>query len=102
VAVYVDDIHITRSDPAKVSHVKKHLHTLFGIKDLARSNFFLGLKVAYLWDGIFLSQNKFTQEFLLQIGFANSIPTVTPFLSTVNLHQMRAILFIILLLIELC
>jgi len=36
------------------------------------------MEVAYLPQGTFLSQKKFTHELLAQTGFATSTPTVTP------------------------
>jgi len=78
VAIYVDDIIIMGSDPNEAAFVKAHLHSLFGIKDLGKLNFFLGLEVAYLKDCIFLSRHKFTQELLYQSGFIGSTAVVTP------------------------
>jgi len=78
VAIYVDDILVTGSDSSKIQHVKTRLDSLFGIKDLGRLNYFLGLEVVYLDDGIFLSQRKFTQELLVHSGFVDCTPAVTP------------------------
>ena len=41
-------------------------------------HYFLGMEVAYLPQGTFLSQKKFTHELLAQTGFATSTPAVTP------------------------
>jgi len=46
--VYVDDIMLTGSNPAEIQHVKQHLHKCFGIKDLGRLHYFLGLEVSYI------------------------------------------------------
>lgn len=43
--VYVDDIIITGDDIPFINHLKQHLHTIFGIKDLGSLSFFLGIKV---------------------------------------------------------
>lgn len=63
-SVYVDDIILTGTDVDAIHNLKAHLHLEFSIKDLGRLNFFLGIKVTQLSYGIFLSQKKFTHEFL--------------------------------------
>ena len=54
-AVYVDDIILTGSDSSKITLVKTHLDSLFGIKDLGILHYFLGMEVVYLPAGTFLS-----------------------------------------------
>jgi len=78
IAVYVDDILTTGSNSAEIDHVKKHLHTLFGIKDLGKLHYFLGLEVSYVDEGIILSQRKFTTDLLKDSGLHNSRPACTP------------------------
>jgi len=53
IAVYVDDILITCSDYAEIQHVKQHLDTTFGIKDLGKLHYFLGLEVSHTEKGFF-------------------------------------------------
>lgn len=77
-AVYVDDIIITGSNTTEVGFVKSQLNSLFGIKYLGYLNYFLGLEVAYLSTGIFLSQKKFTLELLKQSGITDASVTATP------------------------
>jgi len=48
----------------EITHVKQHLHQLFGIKDLGILHYFLGLEVSYTLKGIVLSQKKFIIELL--------------------------------------
>lgn len=64
VAIYFDDIIITGSNTTKVTLVKAHLDSLFGIKDLGILQYFLGMEVVYLPEGTFLSQKKFTHDLL--------------------------------------
>lgn len=67
-AVYVDDIILTVTHTKGILNLKAHLHHQFGIKDLSLLNYFLGIEVSYLTDGIFLSHKKFTNELLSECG----------------------------------
>ena len=77
VAVYVDDILITGSHLDDIVALKHHLHSSFGIKDLGLLHYFLGLEVTYLPHGVSLTQKKFTQELLQDIGFLHAKPAAT-------------------------
>jgi len=77
-AVYVDDILITGSDPTEIQHVKQHLDTAFGIKDLGKLHYFLGLEVSHTAHGFFLSQQKFTKELLRDCPFPIKSAASTP------------------------
>jgi len=89
VAVYVDNILVTGSNPDEVVVFKQHLHSTFGIKDLGQLHYFLGFEVAYLPKEISLSQRKFTQDLLLDTGFdiAKSIATPLPLYCTLTLDE---------------
>ena len=78
IVVYVDDILITGSNQAEVEHVKQHVHNCFGIKDLGRLHYFLGLEVSYISEGIILSYKKFTTEMLKDSGLLDLKPVSTP------------------------
>ena len=79
-AVYVDDILVTGSNPDDITILKHHLHSTFGIKDLCQLHYFLGFEVTHLPEGISLSQRKFTQDLLLETGFATAkgVATLLP------------------------
>jgi len=83
--VYVDDIMLTGSSSAEIAHVKQHFHSLFGIKDLGKLHYFLGLEVSYIPQGIVLSQKKFTLEFLKDGNLPSSRPVLTPLPSNYKL-----------------
>jgi len=85
--VYVDDIMLTGSNTAQIEHVKQHHHKCFGIKDLGRLDYFLGLEVSYVHQGIVLSQKKFTHELLKESGLDNSKPVSTPLRYNCKLSQ---------------
>lgn len=54
--VYVDDMVITRNDPACVATLKSLLDQKFGIKDLSSLKYFLGLEIARSEKGINVNQ----------------------------------------------
>ncbi|XP_021865229.2 uncharacterized mitochondrial protein AtMg00810-like [Spinacia oleracea] len=77
-AVYVGGILLTGNHLPTITALKKHLDTTFSIKDLGIMNYFLGIEVGYLPDGIVLTLKKFTKSLLANCGFDISKPTVTP------------------------
>ena len=77
IAVYVDDILITGTNPAVVQLLKHNLHAAFGIKDLGLLHYLLGFEISHLPARIVLTQRKFTQDLLQQSGHLHSKPTVT-------------------------
>ena len=76
--VYVDDIIVTGSSPAKVST----LATCFSLKDLGCLNYFLGVEVILSTAGIFLSQRKYINDLLHKSGMADTKPVRTPLSAT--------------------
>ncbi|XP_057539843.1 uncharacterized mitochondrial protein AtMg00810-like [Amaranthus tricolor] len=78
IAVYVDDIILTGNDANCISQIKNYLHDTFSIKDLGILHYFLGLEVAYIDAGIFLSQAKFTQDLLKESKQQTFKNVVTP------------------------
>ena len=84
-AIYVDDIVITSNDPLEILNIKAHLHATFSIKDLGNLNYFLGLEVHHIQNGIILHQNKFTKELLNDSGITNYRKVVTPLPSKLKL-----------------
>lgn len=78
IAVYVDDMIITSNSEEHINLIKQHLDTIFGIKDLDLLNFFLGIEITYIPEGVVLSQKKFTQELLEHSSVDCSQKAVTP------------------------
>jgi len=66
------------SDYKEIKHVKQQLKDKFGIKDLGKLHFFLGLEVSQTSGGVLLSQQKFTKELLMDCGFHLRQSTSTP------------------------
>ena len=60
----VYDMIITGDDSQYISFVKQRLNETFLMSDLDPLRYFLGLEVTSTSDGIFLSQEKYTQDLL--------------------------------------
>ena len=54
--LYVDDMVITRIDPAAIASLKQHLQFEFELKDLSFLHYFVGIELAYSSCGYLLSQ----------------------------------------------
>ena len=63
-AAYVDDIIVIGDNISIMKSFKARLHRIFSIKDLGQLNYFLGLEVTFLDNGIVLSQKRFTNDLL--------------------------------------
>ena len=84
-AVYIDDIIITSADSSVISNLKQHLHSTFSMKDLGLLNYFLGIEVTHMQQGIILTQKKFTNELLQDCNMDVSKTTKIPMPTTVRL-----------------
>jgi hypothetical protein len=63
-AMYVDDIVITRDDAIEIRCLKDNLSEQFEVKDLGQLKYFLGIEVARSPKDIFLSQRKYVLDLL--------------------------------------
>ena len=70
--VFVDDILVTGSCFALISHIIAHLHKKFAIHDLRELFYFLGIHVHYRGNTMHLSQTKYIQELLQQTHLHDS------------------------------
>jgi hypothetical protein len=64
VALYVDDLVITRSNVNLILGLKKKLADTFEMANLGLLHFFLGIQVLQMDDGIFISQPKYVLNLL--------------------------------------
>ncbi|KAD3336139.1 hypothetical protein E3N88_31658 [Mikania micrantha] len=78
ILIYVDDVIITGNHASKIDLTKKHLHTVFSIKDLGPLKYFLGIEVAKNPDGLVLRQRKYTIDILEDCGLLDSRPITFP------------------------
>ena len=76
--VYVDDIVITGNDSSEISQLKHFLDQHFKIKDLGALNYFLGMEVLQVTDGIVLTQQKFAKELIAEYHCDTLPPATCP------------------------
>ncbi|CAH9094710.1 unnamed protein product [Cuscuta europaea] len=77
IQIYVDDIIFASSNPCLCKHFEKLMKTKFEMSMMGELNFFLGLQVRQLSDGIFINQSKYILEMLkrFNIDSKSSMPT---------------------------
>ena len=76
--VYVDNIIVTRNDEREKHDMKQRLEKEFEIKELGKLKYFLGIEVAYSTQGIFISQQKYVTDLLIETGKIGCKPISTP------------------------
>ena len=64
ILVYVDDILITGNYPTLFTHVINSLAEKFSLKNCGELNYFLGIEVKHVPNGIVLSQSKYILEII--------------------------------------
>lgn len=62
--VYVDDVIIAGNNRKEIQKVKDYLHSVFSIKDLGATKYFLGVEINRTKSGTFLSQRKYILDIL--------------------------------------
>ena len=77
-AVYVDDIIVTGNNPDEINALKAFLDNKFKIKDLGELNYFLGMEVTKLPNGVALTQRQFALDLLKEFHCDNLPPTSCP------------------------
>ena len=87
------DIIITGDNISMIQSTKAHLHKLFGIKDLGKSNYFLGFEVTYVDAGLVSSQHKFATDLLADSGITSFKNVVTPLPLNLKLQSNDSCLF---------
>nr|GFC30778.1 retrovirus-related Pol polyprotein from transposon TNT 1-94 [Tanacetum cinerariifolium] len=61
------------------------MHDEFEISMMGELNFFLGLQIKQMEDGIFFNQSKYVKEMLKKFGLEDSKPTKTPISTEIKL-----------------
>ncbi|CAH9114563.1 unnamed protein product [Cuscuta europaea] len=78
VQIYVDSIIFCSTDRAFCTAFGILMQSKFEMNMMGEMNFFLGLQVKQLPDGIFIHQSKYIHDLLKKYGQENSTPVKTP------------------------
>ncbi|GJX92513.1 retrovirus-related pol polyprotein from transposon TNT 1-94 [Tanacetum coccineum] len=78
VQIYVDDIIFGSTCQEICDDFAKIMHDEFEMSMMGELNFFLGLQIKQLDDGIFFNQSKYIKEMLKKFGLEDSKPIKTP------------------------
>ncbi|KAG8472493.1 hypothetical protein CXB51_034175 [Gossypium anomalum] len=80
-----NDIIVTGSDSDAINQFVKSFNHQFSLKDLGRLNYFLGIEVTYIPDGLVLNQKKYILDLLKKASMDKSSSSPTPMVSTCQL-----------------
>ncbi|GJT91210.1 retrovirus-related pol polyprotein from transposon TNT 1-94 [Tanacetum coccineum] len=78
VQIYVDDIIFGSTCQDMCDEFAKIIHDEFEMSMMGELNFFLGLQIKQMEDGIFFNQSKYIKEMLKKFGLEDSKPMKTP------------------------
>ncbi|GJS73767.1 retrovirus-related pol polyprotein from transposon TNT 1-94, partial [Tanacetum coccineum] len=85
VQIYVDDIIFGSTYQELCDDFSKIMHDEFEMSMMGEWNFFLGLQIKQLEDGIFFNQSKYVKEMIKKFGLKNYKPIKTPMSSETKL-----------------
>jgi histone deacetylase 1/2 len=91
VLVYVDDIIVTSSTPTAVTSLLQQLRGDFALKDLGDLHYFLGIEVKKTYDGITLSQGRYTKDLLKRVGMSTCKGVISPMSSSEKLSAYEGV-----------
>ncbi|GJW50110.1 retrovirus-related pol polyprotein from transposon TNT 1-94 [Tanacetum coccineum] len=87
VQIYVDDIIFGSTCQDMCDEFAKIMHDEFEMSMMGELNFFLGLQIKQMEDGIFFNQSKYIQEMLKKFSLEDSKPMKTPTSSDTKLTK---------------
>ncbi|GJV23619.1 retrovirus-related pol polyprotein from transposon TNT 1-94 [Tanacetum coccineum] len=87
VQIYVDDIIFRSTCQELCDDFSKIMHNEFEMSMMGESNFFRGLQIKQLDDGIFFNQSKYIKEMHKKFGLEDSKPIKTPMSSETKLTR---------------
>ncbi|GJX74968.1 retrovirus-related pol polyprotein from transposon TNT 1-94 [Tanacetum coccineum] len=87
VQIYVDDIIFGSTSQNLCDDFAKIMHDEFEMSMMGELNFFLGLQIKQIEDGIFFNQSKYIKEMLKKFGLEDSKPTKTPMSTEIKLTK---------------
>src|SRR5919202_442075 len=85
VQIYVDDIVFGSTNNKLCEEFSKLMHDEFEMSMMGELNFFLGLQIRQLEDGIFINQSKYIKEMLKKFDLENVKSLDTPMATTTRL-----------------
>ncbi|GJU14490.1 retrovirus-related pol polyprotein from transposon TNT 1-94 [Tanacetum coccineum] len=87
VQIYVDDIIFGLTCQDMCDEFAKIMHDEFEMSMMGELNFFLGLQIKQIEDGIFFNQSKYIKEMLKKLGLEDSKPMKTTMSSDTKLTK---------------
>ncbi|GJU94956.1 retrovirus-related pol polyprotein from transposon TNT 1-94 [Tanacetum coccineum] len=87
VQIFVDDIIFGSTCQDMCDKFAKIMHDEFEMSMMGELNFFLGLQIKQMEDGIFFNQSKYIKEMLNKFGLEDSKPMKTPMSSDTKLTK---------------
>ncbi|GJT71375.1 retrovirus-related pol polyprotein from transposon TNT 1-94 [Tanacetum coccineum] len=87
VQIYVDDIIFDSTCQDMCDEFAKIIHDEFEMSMMGELNFFFGLQIKQMKDGIFFNQYKYIKEMLKKFGLEDSKPMKTPMSSDTKLTK---------------
>ncbi|GJV02209.1 retrovirus-related pol polyprotein from transposon TNT 1-94 [Tanacetum coccineum] len=87
VQIYVDDIIFGSTSQNLCDDFAKIMHGEFEISMMGELNFFLGLQIKQIEDGIFFNQSMYIKEMLKKFGLEDSKPTKTSMSTEIKLTK---------------
>jgi hypothetical protein len=78
ITIYVDDLIVGGGNEKEVEHVKSLLKQKFDMKDLGELQFFLGIEVIRMPEGIWLLQQQYVLDMLSKYGMVGCKPISIP------------------------
>ncbi|GKB16370.1 retrovirus-related pol polyprotein from transposon TNT 1-94 [Tanacetum coccineum] len=87
VQIYVDDIIFGSTCQDMCDEFVKIMHDEFEMSMMGELNFFLGLQIKQMEDGIFFNQSNYIKEMLKKFGLEDSKPMKTPMSSDTKLTK---------------
>ncbi|GKA35075.1 retrovirus-related pol polyprotein from transposon TNT 1-94, partial [Tanacetum coccineum] len=87
IQIYVDDIIFGSTSQNLCDDFAKIMHDEFEMSMMGELNFFLGLQIKQMKDGIFFNQSKYIKEMLKKFGLEDSKPTKMPISTEIKLTK---------------
>ncbi|KAL3639631.1 hypothetical protein CASFOL_017538 [Castilleja foliolosa] len=89
ILVYVDDIIITGDNGITIQTTIDEISKVFSLKDLGLLNYFLGIEIKPVQQGLFLSQQKYIEGLLDKAGMKGAKGMSSPMLSSPSLSKSK-------------